>query len=55
MRCNKEHHHSITSSARASSVGDTVNPNAFAVFRLITSSNFVVRQSADWLGGRREE
>src|SRR5262245_55658452 len=30
-------HHSITSSARASSVGGMVRPSAFAVFRLITS------------------
>src|SRR6266508_2573772 len=29
--------YSITSSARASSVGGTLNPSAFAVFRLITS------------------
>src|SRR5205823_3615348 len=33
--------HSITSSARASSVGDTSRPSAFAVLRLMTSSNFV--------------
>jgi len=33
--------HSITSSARASSVGGTLRPSALAVFRLITSSNFV--------------
>src|SRR5262245_14422424 len=33
--------HSITSSARASSVGGTSRPSALAVFRLITSSNFV--------------
>src|ERR1700756_5450099 len=32
--------HSITSSAIASSVGGTVTPSAFAVLRLITSSNF---------------
>src|SRR5262245_18348474 len=31
--------HSMTSSARASSVGDTVRPSALAVLRLITSSN----------------
>src|SRR6516164_8519401 len=34
-------HHSITSSARASSVGGTSRPSAFAVLRLITSSNLV--------------
>src|SRR6187401_1353250 len=34
-------HHSITSSARASSVGGTVTPNAFAVLRLMTNSNCV--------------
>jgi hypothetical protein len=33
--------HSITSSASASMVGGTVRPSAFAVFRLITSSNLV--------------
>jgi len=33
--------HSITSSARASSVGGIVRPSALAAFRLITSSNFV--------------
>ena len=33
--------HSITSSARASSVGGTEMPSAFAVFKLITSSNLV--------------
>src|SRR5262249_41686771 len=33
--------HSITSSARASSVGGTSRPSALAVLRLITSSNFV--------------
>src|SRR5262249_29762849 len=32
---------SITSSARASSVGGTSSPSALAVLRLITSSNFV--------------
>src|SRR5262245_35476247 len=34
-------HHSITSSAVASSDGGISRPNAFAVLRLITSSNFV--------------
>src|SRR5438128_4143351 len=33
--------HSITSSAAASSVGGTVRPSAFAILRLMTSSNFV--------------
>src|SRR5262249_1774314 len=33
--------HSITSSARASSVGGTSRPSACAVIRLMTSSNFV--------------
>src|SRR5262249_62147509 len=33
--------HSITSSARASSVGGTSRPSALAVLRLITSSNLV--------------
>jgi hypothetical protein len=34
-------HHSITSSARASSLSGTSRPSAFAVLRLITNSNFV--------------
>src|SRR5262249_23151850 len=34
-------HHSITSSARASSVGGTSRPSALAVGRLMTSSNLV--------------
>src|SRR5262245_51316858 len=34
-------HHSITSSARASSVGGTSRPSALAVLRLISSSNLV--------------
>src|SRR5262249_53324101 len=33
--------HSITSSARAISEGGTVRPSAFAVFKLITNSNFL--------------
>src|SRR5262249_11678310 len=33
--------HSITSSARASSVGETSRPSAFAVLRLTTNSNLV--------------
>src|SRR3954451_4540667 len=33
--------HSITSSARASSVGGTSRPRALAVLRLMASSNFV--------------
>ena len=35
--------HSITSSARAMSVGDTLRPIALAVFRLITNSNLLGR------------
>src|SRR5579864_121323 len=35
------HFYSITSSARASSVGGTVRPSAFAALRLIVSSNLV--------------
>src|SRR5215472_3643973 len=34
--------HSITSSARASSVGGTSRPSAFAVLRLMINSSFVV-------------
>jgi hypothetical protein len=40
-RCNKLRCYSITSSARASSVGGTSRPSAFAVLRLMTSSNLV--------------
>jgi hypothetical protein len=39
MHCSKNH--STTSSARASSVGGTSSPSAFAVWRLMTSSNLV--------------
>src|SRR5215468_2760432 len=35
-------HHSITSSARASSVGGTSRPKVLAVWALMTSSNFDV-------------
>ena len=38
---NSRRYHSITSSARASSVGGTVRPSALAVLRLMTSSNLV--------------
>src|SRR5262249_24948423 len=38
--------HSITSSARASSVGGISSPSAFAVLRFITNSNFV----GSWIG-----
>jgi hypothetical protein len=34
-------HYSITSSARASSVGGTSSPSACAVIKLMISSNFV--------------
>jgi hypothetical protein len=37
----KEPLYSITSSSRASGVGGTVRPSAFAVLRLMTSSNLV--------------
>src|SRR5271169_6860492 len=35
-------HHSITSSARAKSVGGIVNPSALAVLRLMTSSSLML-------------
>ena len=41
MRRSKVEHYSITSSARASSAGGMVSPSAFAVLRLMTSSNLV--------------
>ena len=45
-QCSKPFHHSITSSAVASSVGEMVTPSAFAAFRLITRSNLV----GCWIG-----
>jgi len=41
MQCSKQHRYSITSSVRVTSVGGSVIPSAFAVFKLMTSSNFV--------------
>ena len=38
-------HHSITSSARASSVGGISKPNVLAVCRLMTNSNLVARKT----------
>src|SRR6266496_2755189 len=42
--------HSITSSARASSMGGTVRPSALAVLRLITSSNVTGAWTGSSLG-----
>jgi len=42
--------HSITSSARASSVGGTVRPIVLAVCRLTTNSNFTARRTGRSLG-----
>jgi hypothetical protein len=41
MQCSKQHRYSITSSARVTSVSGSVIPSAFAVFKLMTNSNFV--------------
>jgi hypothetical protein len=41
MQRSKRRNYSISLSARASSVGDTVKPSALAVLRLITSSYLV--------------
>jgi hypothetical protein len=41
MHRSKQQLYSITSSARVSSVGGTMMPSAFAVFKLMTSSNLV--------------
>jgi hypothetical protein len=41
MRRSKLRLYSITSTARASNVGGTISPSAFAVLRLITSSYLV--------------
>jgi hypothetical protein len=40
VRCGERHRYSITSSAVASSSGGMLRPNALAVLRLITNSNF---------------
>jgi hypothetical protein len=40
MHRSKQHLYSITSSARASSVGGTARPSILAVWALMTSSNF---------------
>jgi len=45
-RCSKHHHYSITSSARAISVGRISIPHAFAAFRLMTNWNVV----GNWTG-----
>jgi len=37
LRCGKERRYSITSSARAESVGEISSPSVFAVLRLITN------------------
>jgi hypothetical protein len=42
--------HSITSSASASNLSGTLRPSAFAVFRLITSSNLVGPCTGNWPG-----
>src|SRR5262249_33586374 len=42
--------HSITSSARASSVGGTSRPSALAVFKLITNSYLVGACTGRWEG-----
>ena len=41
MRRNKNDRYSMTSSAVARSVDGTIRPSAFAVLRLMASSNFV--------------
>ena len=41
MHRSKHNRYSITSSARASIVGGTMMPSAFAVFKLMISSNLV--------------
>ena len=41
MQCSKQHLHSITLSARISTVGGMSRPSAVAVLRLITKSNLI--------------
>lgn len=50
MTCARLYGYSTTSSARASSMGGTVRPSAFAVLRLITSSYLV--GACTWQVGR---
>src|SRR6516162_11001475 len=50
MQRNKQRAYSITSSARASSVGGTSRPSVFAAFRLITSSYLVGACTGSSLG-----
>src|SRR5262249_62270668 len=47
-------HHWITSSARASTDGGMVRPSAFAVLRLMTSSNLVACSTGGSAGPDRE-
>src|SRR3974390_3078599 len=42
--------HSMTSSARASSIGGTSRPSAFAVFKLIASSNMTGCKTGSFAG-----
>jgi hypothetical protein len=49
--CSKQHHYSITLSARAMSVGGISRPSAWAVFRLTMSSNFTARSIGKFPGG----
>ena len=50
MQCSKKDRYSITWSARTSRVSGIFNPSAFAVLRLITSSNLVGRSMGSSLG-----
>jgi hypothetical protein len=50
MRRSRNHSYSITSSARASSVGGTSMPSAFAVLRLITNLIGAWTESARQIG-----
>jgi len=50
-----EPHYSMSSSASARSLSDTVNPNALAVFMLITSSNLTGVWTGSSLGFSPED
>jgi len=49
-RCSKQHRHSISSSAAADSPSGTSRPSVLAVFRLMTSANFVDSWTGKSLG-----
>jgi hypothetical protein len=51
MQRSKDRRYSITSSASASNLSGTLRPSAFAVLRLMTSSNLTARMTGSSAGG----